>query len=255
MKRDKERELAYNRRKVSKINAQLYRLLERRFVLTNQIGKIKRELNIPIEDLVVEDNIKKTLPHGIFDEYVRNILDKVIEESKIQQKRSKFPSIILTGMPGCGKTTIAKNISKELSIPFVDLDQIIESQERMTITEIFEKKGEDYFRKKERLLVKKLSAGCIIALGGGTVLNPVNVEYLKTIGKIVYLKREMRLLKKIDLAERPIAKTKKDLAELYKFRTPIYEEVADYVIDNNRLLELVYEDLKLLIIKLYKKKN
>ena len=88
MKKNRELELAYTRKKVKKINVQLYKLVERRFVLTNKIGKIKTEINKPIEDMVVENNIKNTLPHGIFDEYVRNIMDKIIEESKTQQSRS-----------------------------------------------------------------------------------------------------------------------------------------------------------------------
>ena len=121
MKKNKNIELAYTRKKVSKINQQLYKLLERRFTLTNHIGQLKQSLNKPVEDKNVEKDTKEKLPKGIYDAYISEIIDKVIEQSVLQQNRAKYPAIILMGMPGCGKTTIAKAIAEETGRKFSEI--------------------------------------------------------------------------------------------------------------------------------------
>lgn len=79
--------------------------------------------------------------------------------------------IILTGYMGSGKTTIGKNLSEKLNIPFIDLDHYISEKEGLSIPEIFKKYGEVYFRKKEHFYLNQLLATedrYILSLGGGT---------------------------------------------------------------------------------------
>lgn len=90
--------------------------------------------------------------------------------------------IVLLGYMGCGKSTIAQNLSKIINIPFLDLDKIIEERAKMSINEIFEKHGEIYFRKLEHEMFVELlqsDENNIIGLGGGTPCYANNHELLK----------------------------------------------------------------------------
>ncbi|MCR4031192.1 MULTISPECIES: shikimate kinase [Flavobacterium] len=90
--------------------------------------------------------------------------------------------IVLLGYMGCGKSTIAQNLSKITNIPFLDLDKIIEERAKMSINEIFEKHGEIYFRKLEHEIFVELlqsDENNIIGLGGGTPCYANNHELLK----------------------------------------------------------------------------
>ena len=94
--------------------------------------------------------------------------------------------IVLTGMPGAGKTTIGKILAKKLGKEFVDTDELIVQREKKTIPQIFDEVGEKGFRKIESDVVSDLGTvqNSIISTGGGAVLNPINVEILKENGVI-----------------------------------------------------------------------
>ena len=90
--------------------------------------------------------------------------------------------IVLLGYMGCGKSTIANRLSKIIDIPFVDLDQYIEEKTNLSVSAIFEQRGEIYFRKVEHELFTELLASqesLIIGLGGGTPCYANNHELLK----------------------------------------------------------------------------
>jgi len=98
--------------------------------------------------------------------------------------------VFLTGYMGSGKTTIGLLLSKHLSLPFIDLDNEIEEDEKMPISEIFKKKGEDYFRNKESNMLKKIiknNDAAVIALGGGSISNSNNLNAIKIDGLLIYL--------------------------------------------------------------------
>ena len=106
--------------------------------------------------------------------------------------------IILLGYMGCGKSTIASRLSKRTVIPFVDLDKSIEERTNLSINEIFEQKGELYFRKLEREIFIELLHSTetqIIGLGGGTPCYANNHELLKGAGIFsIYLKASVETL-------------------------------------------------------------
>ena len=106
--------------------------------------------------------------------------------------------IILLGYMGCGKSTIANRLSKSTGIPFVDLDKSIEERTNLSINEIFEQKGELYFRKLEREVLLELLQSpetLIIGLGGGTPCYANNHELLKGEGVFsIYLKAAVATL-------------------------------------------------------------
>ena len=106
--------------------------------------------------------------------------------------------IILVGYMGSGKSTIGKMLSKNVGIPFYDLDTIIENHENKSIKNIFEEKGEVYFRKLEHLLLNTFleeKENFVLSLGGGTPCYANNHEVLKREGVFsFYLKTSVKVL-------------------------------------------------------------
>ena len=98
-------------------------------------------------------------------------------------------NIVLTGFMATGKTEISKAISEISKYNLVDTDDMIVEQEGITINEIFDKCGEEYFRKTETGIIDKLAElePCIVSCGGGMAMREVNVEKMKKIGKVVLL--------------------------------------------------------------------
>jgi len=98
-------------------------------------------------------------------------------------------NIILFGYMGTGKTTVARRLGERLNRPVVEMDDLIEKREGMTISRIFAERGEEYFRKLERELVRELAGGRgrIIATGGGVVLDPANIRDLARSGLLICL--------------------------------------------------------------------
>lgn len=96
----------------------------------------------------------------------------------------------LTGFMAAGKSTIGPILANTLGWNFFDLDKEIEKQEGMKIVDLFEKKGEDYFRGIETKILKNLShkSESIISLGGGAIASDMNFSIIKSTGKIIYLK-------------------------------------------------------------------
>ena len=146
-------------------------------------------------------------------------------------------NIILIGMPGCGKSTAGKLISDALNFDFIDLDFLIEKNEGMKITEIFNKKGEKYFRELETETLKNLQGKekFVLSAGGGTPQKEENIEIMKKLGTVFYLEIEPdKIYDRIkDDKTRPLLQKenpKEILSELYGKRKSAYEK-ADYKID------------------------
>ncbi|MCH7782266.1 shikimate kinase [candidate division KSB1 bacterium] len=106
--------------------------------------------------------------------------------------KNKISNIFLTGFMGAGKSTIGKNIAKELNYAFIDLDEIIESKAGKSISEIFQQDGESYFRTLEnRVLSDYLGKkNIVVSLGGGTLIDPGNATHVKDSGVLIYLSAE-----------------------------------------------------------------
>jgi shikimate kinase len=98
-------------------------------------------------------------------------------------------NIIITGFMGTGKTVVAIELASKLGMKFIDMDQLIEERQEMSIANIFVRYGEKYFREQENKLVKELSQkeNMVIATGGGTFLNLDNTRILNQKGQIICL--------------------------------------------------------------------
>lgn len=141
--------------------------------------------------------------------------------------------IILIGYMGAGKTTVGKALSKELDMPFYDLDWYIESRMRKTVPQIFAEKGEDGFRKVEYNMLHEVAEfeNTIISCGGGTPCFFDNIDYMNQQGETVYLKATPEVLYghlKMGKTERPLLKDK----------TP--EEMQDFIKEQLTARETYY---------------
>lgn len=98
-------------------------------------------------------------------------------------------TVFLCGFMGCGKTTIGQLAAKKMGCAFYDTDELIVENQGMSIPEIFEKKGEPYFRQVEAEIVKSMCGkSAVISCGGGAMLNPDTAKYIAEAGeKIVFL--------------------------------------------------------------------
>ena len=146
-------------------------------------------------------------------------------------------NIVLIGMSGAGKTTVGLAISYKLKMSFVDMDAYIEKKYDMSISEMFEKYGEEHFRNLETETAKYLSENyknTIISTGGGVVMRPENMEYLKKTGTVVYINRTVEnILSTLNAEKRPLLKSNPEkLYEMYEKRHPLYVKYADICIMN-----------------------
>lgn len=145
--------------------------------------------------------------------------------------------LFLIGMPGSGKTTIARNLAKALNYAYIDLDGWIERDAKMFIEEIFEKYGEDKFRELETEMLNKIPKDdCVVSCGGGIVTKKENKELMT--GVTFYLDTDLDVIKqRLDTDyQRPLLKTK-TLEQLFDERYLKYQDFADAVVSNNHNID------------------
>ncbi len=175
----------------------------------------------------------------------RNMINATVEDvTTMLYKQNQ--NIILTGMPGCGKTTIAEAIGEKTGREVIDIDKVIELEQKRSVAEIISKYGEETFRnlEHEAILENCKLSGKVIALGGGAILDRENYPALHQNGKIFFIRRDISLLPTDD---RPLSKSPETLMEMQKIRLPLYQDAADVEIENNgEIDEAVEKILKLL---------
>ena len=149
--------------------------------------------------------------------------------------RRETENVILIGMPGSGKTTVAMALAEKLRRPVLDSDAAVAETAGIPIPAIFEREGEAGFRRRETAALAELGkrGGIILATGGGSVTRPENYDLLRQNGTILWLQRDIT---KLPTDGRPISQSR-DLSGLLRERTPAYTRFADYIIDNNGTVE------------------
>lgn len=155
--------------------------------------------------------------------------------------------IVIIGMPGSGKTTIGKLLSKQLNLNFYDMDEYIQETRYKTIMELFEN-GEDYFRDIETQACRELAdkQNILISTGGGVVKRRENIDILKEDSLIIFLDRPVeKILEDVDVSKRPLLKDGKEkILNLYKERYELYKESADKIVLNDSTMNDVIERFK-----------
>lgn len=154
------------------------------------------------------------------------------DESICAEIKAQTLNLVLTGMPGCGKSTLAKLLSEELGRPVIDCDSEIARRAGMPIPEIFTKFGEKYFRDLESEVITDVSRGSgkIIATGGGAILRSENVQALQQNGRICLILRDINLLPRNG---RPLSASEDAVAQLWQQRRERYFSSADFITEND----------------------
>ena len=149
-------------------------------------------------------------------------------------------NIFLVGPMGAGKSTIGRHLADELHLDFFDSDQEIERRTGADIAWIFDLEGEEGFRKREENVINDLTdkQGIVLATGGGSIVTKAVRNRLSARGIVVYLQTTI---------DKQVARTQRDkrrpllqnedpeqvLRDLAEMRNPLYEEVADYIVDTD----------------------
>ncbi len=185
-----------------------------------------------------------------------NSTDNSIE---INEEKLLNNNLFIIGFMGVGKTTVSDYLSIILNRHKIDIDKYIEEKENMTISQMFEEYGEDYFRNCETNVLKELNekSNKIISCGGGIVLRGENIDLMKKQGKIVLLTASAQTIyeRVKSSTERPILNNNMNvefISSLMKKREEKYLETADIIIntDNKDIKEISDE-----IIKKFNEKN
>ena len=147
-------------------------------------------------------------------------------------------AVFLCGFMGCGKSTAADLLAKNMGCSCCDTDELIVKREGMSIPEIFDKKGEAYFRNADKELLRELSGKKgVVACGGGTMLSAENAAVAREKGVVVFINTPFdTCYERIkDDKNRPIAasRTREQLRELYEQRAEKYTAHSDHVIDGS----------------------
>ncbi len=151
-------------------------------------------------------------------------------------------NIVLIGFMGTGKSSVGRRVAARRGHRFVDVDRMVVDKEGAQITEIFEARGEGYFREVESAMLRSLAGaeGLVIATGGGIVTRPENVEVARGLGFIVWLTAsEAVIAERVARTDkRPLLRTenpRETISRMLAERRPLYEAAADFTIDTSEM--------------------
>jgi shikimate kinase len=151
-------------------------------------------------------------------------------------------NLVFIGFMGVGKTCVGKGVAERLAWPFIDTDLLIEEALAMSVPQIFAQHGETVFRQVEREVVGRVAqrTRCVIATGGGVVLDPENIDALKENGLLIHLSLSPQtIFDRIGhQSDRPLLETdrpRQTLESLFQERDRLYRACSDLTIDRNGL--------------------
>ena len=168
---------------------------------------------------------------------------KDLAEEVYQKVLAGKRNIVLIGMPGSGKSTVGKMLAQKLGFSFADTDELIVSEEKMPIPDIFSSHGEKYFRDIESKVIRNLApvSSTVIATGGGAVLRPENHKALAHNGLFVFLDRPLEDI--VPTKDRPLSSCREDLEKRYRERHGLYESVADVAVKGSKTVSQTAEEI------------
>lgn len=256
------------RHEIDRCDEALIQIFQQRMRLVMEILENKRKNNLPIfqaqREQEVIQNALKTLKEKDYADAVEDFLIQIMKISRKLQSRKLFPyNIVLIGFMGTGKTTVGKDLSQKLSMDYIDTDALIQERMGISINEIFEKYGEDFFRKIEKNIIDEISAtkNTIILCGGGVVLNQENIPKLRENGKTILLKAQpITIYHRVkEDHSRPLLKGRMSLEtieKLLKEREEAYTTSADLTIETDgKMVEEITSEIITKLNALAKEEN
>lgn len=238
-------EISQIRRLIDECDKELVDLFQHRMKLVMEVLDIKKNNFLPILDLQREDEIVRNALANIKEENLSSEIETFIKEilkiSRSIQSKKLFPyNIVLIGFMGTGKSTVGRDLSRKLNLGYIDTDTMIQERKGMIIKEIFDRYGEGFFREIEKEVISEVSKmkNKIILCGGGVVLNPINIENLRSNGRLILLKAQPEtILKRIDEDDtRPVLRgyfSIEGVKALMQERNHLYNKAADIVIETD----------------------
>lgn len=178
---------------------------------------------------------------------VEFFLDTTVPAEKIEavfrSLMAAKENIVLTGMPGSGKSTVGNRLKEKLCKPFVDTDMLLTERAGRTPAEIINTDGEPAFRDLESAVIRDIAAenGGIIATGGGAILRDENIKELKRNGRIYFLDRPLEEILPTD--DRPLSGNREQLQKRYNERYARYCATADHIISPASVLDEVCKQI------------
>lgn len=152
---------------------------------------------------------------------------------------------------GCGKSHIGRMTAKLLGMKFIDLDRYIVNAQGLTIPEIFDKFGEPHFRVLEAKYIRELAEGCVVATGGGALINDETAKYARENGVSVYINTAFELCYRRISGDknRPLVvkNTKEQLRELYETRAVIYKHNSTFMVNGNARDRIIADEIAKLV--------
>lgn len=244
------------REELAQCDDRLIDALVERYSIIEKIMVYKEQYGMPILQPAQEEKQKKQLLFKLHNskhrEEIYDVFERIVRNSKKIQARKLFDyNIVLIGFMGAGKSTISDYLSTMFAMDVVEMDQVIAEREGMSISDIFETYGEEYFRNRETELLVEMQSrqNVIISCGGGVAMRERNVKEMKKNGRVVLLTAHPEtILERVkDSDERPLLNGHKNveyIGQLMAARKEKYEAAADVLVhtDNKTVLEIC-EDL------------
>ncbi len=255
------KELEELRTKCRDLDEQIIRMLTERMEYVEEALSYKKEHKLAILDAQQEAAekraVKEMLADNKFAEEIADIFASIRKNSHKAEAKSLFDyNVFLIGFMGVGKSTIASNLQKKLSMNRVEMDQMIADGQGMSIPDIFAQFGEDYFRDLESKCLIDLQQikQSIVSCGGGIVMRAENADHMRKNGRIVLLTAEPEtILERVkDSKDRPILNDHMNvefISELLEKRRAKYEATADICVatDHKNADEICNEIIEKLI--------
>ena len=194
----------------------------------------------PLRTNLVMDAIEKDIPAGgglymlvaqaviASEKFLDASFDPALNDSIFHEIYKSKENIVLSGMPGSGKSTVGKILASMLNRPFIDTDEEIVRLTGKEISDIFAERGEKEFRQIEAATISRVSSehqGAVIATGGGAILRDDNIRALKRNGKIYFLNRPIENI--VPTADRPLALDRAALKARFEERYERYLSTCD----------------------------
>lgn len=159
--------------------------------------------------------------------------------------------LVLIGYRGVGKTTVGARLARKVDVHFTDTDVLVERAEERSIVDIFNDDGEEAFRNAEARVIAHIdpSEVQVIATGGGSVIRERNRQLIRSLGMVFWLKVDIEtVVERIESSDRPAltgGTHRREAEEVYRRRAPLYEAIADHVIEvGGRTVEEISDELQ-----------
>ncbi|GCA66233.1 hypothetical protein KGMB01110_06690 [Mediterraneibacter butyricigenes] len=239
-------DLELYREQLAMCDEKLMDALAERYAIVEKIMAYKEEYGMPILQPKQEEKQKRRfedkLGHNTYKDEIYDVYKSILLNSKRIQSRKLFSyNIVLIGFMGAGKSTVSEYLSAMFAMDVVEMDQEIVAREEMSIPDIFDTYGEEYFRNLETKLLIEMQErkNTIVSCGGGAALRAENVKEMKKNGRVVLLTAHPEtILERVkDSEDRPLLNGNKNVEfidNLMESRREKYEAAADIVVHTDK---------------------